>query len=217
MSIKEKGEIPLKEKKKKVNLIKIIQWIAFVLLLISGTEIMKKAFFEGLFTVLLGFAISPLFSFVYRGKKKSVKVISCLAMMILAIVSVPSNETPTKSDSFFDENGERAYFPTTTAAETTETDTTTTTATTSATTTTTETTTAAETTTETTTEIVTTTAEPTTKPQKNYVVNTSSGKIHNPYCSSVDDISPSNRMDYTGNFDDLTASGYTACKRCNPY
>ena len=49
-----------------------------------------------------------------------------------------------------------------------------------------------------------------------YVINTSSGKFHLPTCSSVKDISPSNRQDYVGNREDLLGQGYTPCGSCKP-
>ena len=49
-----------------------------------------------------------------------------------------------------------------------------------------------------------------------YIVNTNTGKFHNPDCSSVADISEENKMTYTGTRDELIAEGYEPCKRCNP-
>lgn len=49
-----------------------------------------------------------------------------------------------------------------------------------------------------------------------YVVNTNTGKFHHPSCSSAKKIKSENRLDYTGNRDDLTAQGYIPCKNCNP-
>ena len=70
------------------------------------------------------------------------------------------------------------------------------------------------------------TVPPTTQPiviqppvqnsSRSYVVNTNSGKFHYPSCSSVGDILPSNRWDYTGSRDELIAQGYIPCKRCDP-
>lgn len=118
---------------------------------------------------------------------------------------------------------------TTTAAETTTTTETTTTAkpttTTKATTkkkktttkpkpTTTTTTTTEETTTTTTTTAQTTTT--TEKKSMSYVANTNTMKFHYPSCSSVEDIQPGNRWDFTGDRAELIAQGYQPCKRCNP-
>ena len=49
-----------------------------------------------------------------------------------------------------------------------------------------------------------------------YVVNTNTGRFHYPTCSSVKDIAPGNRMEWTGSRDELIGRGYTPCKRCNP-
>ena len=50
----------------------------------------------------------------------------------------------------------------------------------------------------------------------NYVVNTNTGKFHNPFCSSVKTIKDDNRWDYTGTRDELISNGYNPCKKCNP-
>lgn len=56
-----------------------------------------------------------------------------------------------------------------------------------------------------------------TEPQgQTYVLNTNTHKFHNPSCSSVKDIKPQNRQDYTGSRSDVIAMGYDPCKRCNP-
>lgn len=49
-----------------------------------------------------------------------------------------------------------------------------------------------------------------------YIVNTNTGKFHYPGCSSVGQMSDSNKMEYTGSRDDLISMGYEPCKRCNP-
>lgn len=49
-----------------------------------------------------------------------------------------------------------------------------------------------------------------------YILNTHTMRFHLPTCSSVDDMSPSNRQEYTGNRDDLIVQGYTHCGRCHP-
>lgn len=49
-----------------------------------------------------------------------------------------------------------------------------------------------------------------------YVLNTNSMKFHYPDCSSVSDMSPKNREDYTGTREDLIAQGYSPCGACNP-
>lgn len=56
-----------------------------------------------------------------------------------------------------------------------------------------------------------------TEPQgQTYVLNTNTHKFHNPSCSSVKDIKPQNRQDYTGSRSDVIGMGYDPCKRCNP-
>lgn len=61
--------------------------------------------------------------------------------------------------------------------------------------------------------------KPTPEPTQSgtaYVLNTSTHKFHYPHCSSVAQMSQSNRRDYFGNREDLIAMGYVPCKRCNP-
>lgn len=52
--------------------------------------------------------------------------------------------------------------------------------------------------------------------QQHYVLNTNSKKFHLPACSSVDDMNPKNKQDYTGTREDLINQGYDPCGRCNP-
>ena len=49
-----------------------------------------------------------------------------------------------------------------------------------------------------------------------YVANTNTGKFHYPSCSSVGDMNPENRWDYTGTREELIDMGYVPCKRCKP-
>jgi len=49
-----------------------------------------------------------------------------------------------------------------------------------------------------------------------YVLNVNTKKFHEPDCSSVSDIKPSNRQDYTGERQALIEEGYQPCKSCNP-
>ena len=49
-----------------------------------------------------------------------------------------------------------------------------------------------------------------------YVLNTSSKKIHLPTCSSVSKIEEHNRQDYTGSKDALLQQGYMVCGICKP-
>lgn len=52
--------------------------------------------------------------------------------------------------------------------------------------------------------------------EQTYIINTSTGKFHYPDCSSVDDISDSNKQVFTGSRDELIADGYSPCGRCKP-
>lgn len=49
-----------------------------------------------------------------------------------------------------------------------------------------------------------------------YILNTNSYKFHDPSCSSVDQMSDSNKEDFTGTRDAVIAMGYEPCERCNP-
>ena len=49
-----------------------------------------------------------------------------------------------------------------------------------------------------------------------YIVNTKSGKFHDPSCSSAADISDQNRLDFTGTREELIDRGYEPCGRCKP-
>ena len=49
-----------------------------------------------------------------------------------------------------------------------------------------------------------------------YVLNTNTKKFHYTWCSSVDEMKPKNREDFTGSRDDVIARGFVPCKRCNP-
>ena len=49
-----------------------------------------------------------------------------------------------------------------------------------------------------------------------YIVNTKSGKFHDPECSSAADISDQNRLDFTGTREELIDRGYEPCGRCKP-
>ena len=52
--------------------------------------------------------------------------------------------------------------------------------------------------------------------QGDYVLNTSSKKIHRPTCYAVEDIAAHNKQTYTGTLDALYAQGYTGCGHCDP-
>lgn len=49
-----------------------------------------------------------------------------------------------------------------------------------------------------------------------YVLNQSNHKFHLPDCSSVKDMNPENREDYTGSRETLIQEGYSPCGRCKP-
>lgn len=49
-----------------------------------------------------------------------------------------------------------------------------------------------------------------------YILNTNTMKFHKPSCSSVKQMSDSNKSEYNGSRDDLISQGYDPCKRCNP-
>ena len=65
-------------------------------------------------------------------------------------------------------------------------------------------------------ETVTEPSEQTTTDEPDYVLNNNTRKFHRPSCSSVEDIKPSNREDYTGSREALIKRGYEPCKRCRP-
>lgn len=49
-----------------------------------------------------------------------------------------------------------------------------------------------------------------------YILNKNTHKFHTPDCSSVSDIKPQNKKEFTGNRDELIEQGYDPCSRCNP-
>lgn len=60
------------------------------------------------------------------------------------------------------------------------------------------------------------TTNPTPNPGRDYVLNNNTMKFHYPSCSSVGDIKPGNRQDFTGDRSTLIARGYSPCGRCKP-
>lgn len=52
--------------------------------------------------------------------------------------------------------------------------------------------------------------------EQTYILNTSTMKFHYKWCSSVDEINPSNKMEVKTIRSTVVSQGYTACKRCNP-
>ena len=57
---------------------------------------------------------------------------------------------------------------------------------------------------------------PDTETEATYILNKNTGKFHYPSCSSVGDMNPENRWDYTGTREELIDMGYVPCKRCKP-
>ena len=49
-----------------------------------------------------------------------------------------------------------------------------------------------------------------------YVINTSTGKFHYSWCSSVGQMKESNKWYYNGTHDDVVNMGYVPCRRCCP-
>lgn len=49
-----------------------------------------------------------------------------------------------------------------------------------------------------------------------YILNTNSHKFHAPSCSSVNQMSDSNKEGFAGTRDEVIAMGYEPCGRCNP-
>lgn len=58
--------------------------------------------------------------------------------------------------------------------------------------------------------------EQTPTEEPDYVLNTNTRKFHRPSCSSVEDIKPSNRKDFSGSREVLIEQGFVPCKRCTP-
>lgn len=52
--------------------------------------------------------------------------------------------------------------------------------------------------------------------EKDYVINTNTGKFHKTSCASVQSIKDKNRSDRTCTRDALIAAGYEPCQRCDP-
>mgnify|MGYP002797887317 CR=1 FL=1 len=59
-------------------------------------------------------------------------------------------------------------------------------------------------------------SEPVSTNEPDYVLNNNTRKFHRPSCSSVEDMKPSNREDYSGSRESLMEQGYVPCKRCAP-
>lgn len=59
-------------------------------------------------------------------------------------------------------------------------------------------------------------AAPSSEAVSSYVLNLNNHKFHLPECSSVTDMNPENRKDYTGSRETLIQEGYSPCGRCKP-
>ena len=57
---------------------------------------------------------------------------------------------------------------------------------------------------------------PTPAPERDYVINTNTGKFHVPSCSSVKDIASYNRSDVHMTRDAVIAQGWQPCGKCKP-
>lgn len=57
---------------------------------------------------------------------------------------------------------------------------------------------------------------PTPSPEKDWVLNTNTGKFHTPSCSSVKEIKESNRRDVHMTREDVIAQGFQPCGKCHP-
>ena len=59
-------------------------------------------------------------------------------------------------------------------------------------------------------------AQPAAADVQTYVLNTNTHKFHYPWCSSVGDMAEKNKQYVDSTHDEIVASGYQPCKRCNP-
>jgi hypothetical protein len=57
---------------------------------------------------------------------------------------------------------------------------------------------------------------PSAAQERDYVINTNTGKFHYPSCSSVKDIKPGNRQDVHMTRDAVIAQGWQPCGKCKP-
>lgn len=60
------------------------------------------------------------------------------------------------------------------------------------------------------------TEQPSKTSEDLYVLNRNTKKFHRPDCSSVQDIKPKNKQEFSGNTETLIQQGYSPCKNCNP-
>lgn len=52
--------------------------------------------------------------------------------------------------------------------------------------------------------------------EQTYIVNENTKKFHLPSCSSVKDMNSGNKLEFTGDRQELLDEGYSACKTCHP-
>lgn len=60
------------------------------------------------------------------------------------------------------------------------------------------------------------TEQPSKTSEDLYVLNRNTKKFHRPNCSSVQDIKPKSKQEFSGNTKALIQQGYSPCKNCNP-
>ena len=201
------------------KLIKVLQFVFVFVFIICAAAGFTESFFCGLMFLLAALMISPLpkhFLKTNDSLRRKLQILCSSVLMIIGFAVLGTNAPASEQEEVVPERTNVHEI------ETTETTTETTSATTETTTTTTALTTTLTTATEETTEttIITTTTEQATEPPTtlritaDYVVNTSSGKYHKPFCSSVDDMKEENKMQYNGTQDELKAMGYQPCGRC---
>lgn len=201
------------------KLIKGLQFVFVFVFLLCAVGGFASSFVSGLMFVFAALVISPLPKYFLKMKdslRRNIQILCSLVLMIIGFAVMGATAPASEQEDIIPERTNVLEI------ETTETTTETTSATTETTTTTTALTTTLTTATEETTEttIITTTTEQATEPPTtlritaDYVVNTSSGKYHKPYCSSVDDMKEENKMQYNGTQDELKAMGYQPCGRC---
>lgn len=211
---------------------KPLQWFVSAFLLFCTVMSFPSAatiLFLAAFILML--PVSKVQGSIRKFLKPALKTIAVIALVFFGFALVPKSETPTPQKTLSVKETEAptapATVPETEAPTTLQTEPPTIPTTVPETTAPAETTSPETTTTEATEPITVETTEPPTQETtketiptisgRDYVLNASTRKIHRPTCSSVKDIKGSNRKDYHGTYDELTAKGYTACGRCKPF
>lgn len=204
------------------NKLNTIQWVFTgigLLMAFSSFRAGGIRILSGIVLLLSAFAISPFvekISFMTNMKTARV-LLQVVVSFILCMVGLGIGGSTNSADDV-KEKTPTDFTVTTTTTEATTTTETTTTETTTVTTTTTEETTA--TTTVTTTAVPVTeqaTRAPVQQSSENYVLNTSTMKIHKPSCSDAKKIDAGNREDFYGSFEEAVNRGYSACGHCHPH